>query len=53
MIGQRVLIIIRPKKKKPSNFQWLHKPIQINGDNLNNVRRETSRTSWTKREISK
>jgi hypothetical protein len=33
--------IIRPKKQ--AKLQWLQDPSEINGDNLNNKRRETSR----------
>jgi hypothetical protein len=28
---------------KESKLQWLHDPSEINGDNLNNVKREASR----------
>jgi hypothetical protein len=27
-------------QRKPVKLQWLHDPSEINGDNLNNVRRE-------------
>jgi hypothetical protein len=30
-------------QRKQTNLQWLQNPSEINGDNLNNVRRETSR----------
>jgi hypothetical protein len=30
-------------QRKQAKLQWLHDPSEINGDNLNNVRRETSR----------
>jgi hypothetical protein len=30
-------------QKKQAKLQWLHDPSEINGDNLNNVRREASR----------
>jgi hypothetical protein len=30
-------------QKKQAKLQWLQDPYEINGDNLNNVRRETSR----------
>jgi hypothetical protein len=31
-------------KRKQAKLQWLQNPGQINGDNLQNLRRETSRT---------
>jgi hypothetical protein len=30
-------------QRKQAKLQWLHDPSEINGDNLNNVRREASR----------
>jgi hypothetical protein len=30
-------------QRKQAKFQWLQDPNEINGDNLNNVRREASR----------
>jgi hypothetical protein len=30
-------------QRKQAKFQWLQSPSEINGDNLNNVRREVSR----------
>jgi hypothetical protein len=36
-------------QRKPGKMQWLQDPNQNNTDNLNNVRRETSRHSRTKR----
>jgi uncharacterized protein YaaR (DUF327 family) len=30
-------------QRKQAKLQWLQDPIEINGDNLNNVRREASR----------
>jgi hypothetical protein len=30
-------------QRKQAKLQWLQDPSEINGDNLNNVRRETSR----------
>jgi hypothetical protein len=30
-------------------FQWLQNPNEINGDNLNNIRREASRHFWNKK----
>jgi hypothetical protein len=30
-------------ERKRAKLQWLQNPSQINGDNLNNVRRETSK----------
>jgi uncharacterized protein YaaR (DUF327 family) len=30
-------------QRKQAKLQWLQDPIEINGDNLNNVRREESR----------
>jgi hypothetical protein len=35
-------------ERKQAKFQWLQDPIEINGDNLNNVRREASRYFWNK-----
>jgi hypothetical protein len=35
-------------QRKRTKFQWLKDPSEINGDNLNNVRRETSRYSKNK-----
>jgi hypothetical protein len=39
-------------QRKQSKLQWLQDPSEINGDNLNNVRRETSRYFRKKRGIS-
>jgi hypothetical protein len=36
--------------KKQSKLQWLQDPSEINGDNLNNVRREASRHFRNKKE---
>jgi hypothetical protein len=30
-------------------LQWLQDPSDVNGDNLNNVRREASRNFWNKK----
>jgi hypothetical protein len=35
--------------RKPAKLQWLQDPGEINGDNLNNVRREASRHIRNKR----
>jgi hypothetical protein len=35
--------------RKQAELQWLQDPIEINGDNLNNVRREASRYFRDKR----
>jgi hypothetical protein len=35
-------------QRKPAELQWWQNPSQTNGDNLNSVRCETSRTSWRK-----
>jgi hypothetical protein len=37
---------------KQAKIQWLQNPSQINGDNLQNLRRETSRTLGKKKGIS-
>jgi hypothetical protein len=36
-------------QQKQAKFLWLQNPSQINGDNLNNVRYETSRTFRNKK----
>jgi uncharacterized protein YaaR (DUF327 family) len=36
-----MLKIIRPRKQ--AKLQWLQDPIEINGDNLNNIRRKRNR----------
>jgi hypothetical protein len=36
-------------QRKQAKLQWLHDPSEINGDNLNNVRREASRHFRTKK----
>jgi hypothetical protein len=36
-------------KRKQTKLQWLQDPREANGDNLNNVRRETSRHFRSKR----
>jgi hypothetical protein len=40
-------------QRKQAKLQWLQNPSQINGDNLNTVRRETNRTFREKREYLK
>ncbi|PNF29460.1 hypothetical protein B7P43_G04566 [Cryptotermes secundus] len=42
MVRLRMLKITRPKEKK-AKLHWLQDPSEINRDNLNNIRRETSR----------
>jgi hypothetical protein len=37
-------------QRKQAKLQWLQNPSEVNGDNLNNVRRETSRHIRKKRE---
>jgi hypothetical protein len=41
------------KERKQAKLQWLQNPGQINGDNLNNVKCGTCRTSTNKREYLK
>jgi hypothetical protein len=41
MVRRRILKIL--DQRKQAKLQWLHYPSEINGDNLNNVRREVSR----------
>jgi hypothetical protein len=36
-------------EKKQAKLQWLQDPSEINGDNLNNIRREANRYSGIKR----
>jgi hypothetical protein len=36
-------------RRKQAKLQWLQNPIQVNGDNMNNVRHEASRTFRTKK----
>jgi hypothetical protein len=36
-------------QRKQAKLQWLQDPSEINGDNLNNVRREASRHSRNKK----
>jgi hypothetical protein len=36
-------------QRKQAKLQWLQNPSEINGDNLNNIRRETSRHSRNKK----
>jgi hypothetical protein len=36
-------------RRKQAKLQWLQNPSQVNGDNMDNVRREASRTFRTKR----
>jgi hypothetical protein len=36
-------------QRKQAKLQWLLEPSEINGDNLNNIRRETSRQFWNKK----
>jgi hypothetical protein len=38
-------------KRKHAKLQWLQDPSEINGDNLNNIRRETSGISGIKEGI--
>jgi hypothetical protein len=33
-------------QRKQAKLQWLQDPSEINGDNLNNVRREAAETRW-------
>jgi hypothetical protein len=40
-------------QRKEANLQWLQDPSEINGDNLNNVRREASRHFRNKKEYLK
>jgi hypothetical protein len=49
MVRRRMLKIIRSKER--SELQWLQDPSEINGDNLNNLRREASRYFRNKRGI--
>jgi hypothetical protein len=35
-------------RRKVAELQWLQNPSQVNGDNMDDVRRETSRTFRTK-----
>jgi hypothetical protein len=37
------------EQREQAKLQWLQNPIQINGDNLQNLRHETSRTSRNKK----
>jgi hypothetical protein len=39
-------------ERKQAEFQWLENPSQTNGDNLNNVRRESTRTFRKKEGIA-
>jgi hypothetical protein len=36
-------------RRKQAKLQWLHNPNQVNGDNMDNVRLEASRTFRTKK----
>jgi hypothetical protein len=36
-------------RRKKDKLQWLQKPSQVNGDNMDNIRREASRTFRTKK----
>jgi hypothetical protein len=36
-------------RKKQAKLQWLQNPSQVNGDNMDNIRREASRTFRTKK----
>jgi hypothetical protein len=36
-------------RRKQAKLQWLQNPSQVNGDNMNNVKREASRTFRTKK----
>jgi hypothetical protein len=40
-------------QRKQAKLQWLQNPSQTNGDNMNNVRRETNRNLRKKRENPK
>jgi hypothetical protein len=37
-------------RRKQAKLQWLQNPSQVNGDNMDNVRREASRTFRTKKQ---
>jgi hypothetical protein len=37
------------ERRRQAKFQWLQNPSQVNGDNMDNVRREASRTFRTKK----
>jgi hypothetical protein len=43
-----IIIIIIIYRRKQAKLQWLQNPSQVNGDNMDNVRREASRTFRTK-----
>jgi hypothetical protein len=36
-------------RRKQAKLQWLQNPSQVNGDNMDNVRREAGRTFRTKK----